>query len=109
MADTKLGPERTAEIAITILVQSMLERRMSLTTESCREFVEELKELGIPLPEALQFADMFLGRMIKEMFRRAQTIFDGSNEPPPTPLADEQTGGSSGPPAQPPGDDEIPF
>ena len=106
-----MGPERTAEIAITLLMQSMFERGVPLTTESCREFVGELKELGIPLPEALQFADMFLGRMIKEMFRRAQTIFDGSNEPPPppTPLADEQTGGSSGPPAQPPGDDEIPF
>ena len=108
MADTSLGPERTAEIAITLLAQSMLERRMELTTESCREFVEELRELRIPLPEALQFADMFLVRMTKEMFRRAQTSFVGPTEPPPTPPADEQTGGSSGP-SRPPEDDEVPF
>jgi hypothetical protein len=108
MADKPLGPERTAEIALKLLMQRALENDGAITTESCRGFVEELEVLGIPLPEALQFADMFLDRMIKEIFRRAKTTFVSSNEsPPPSPPADEPTVGDD--PPTPPEEDEIPF
>jgi hypothetical protein len=105
MADKPLGPERTAEIALKLLMQRALENDGAITTESCRGFVEELEVLGIPLPEALQFADMFLDRTIKEIFRRAKTTFVSPTEPPPpTPPADEPTVGD-GPSRQPEDDD----
>jgi hypothetical protein len=115
MPQTDVAPqgqvdERWGRLAIKV-VKSRLAKRfderidLKLSQGSCDQYVLELIKLGLEKADALAFAEWLFADLVRELFAHSEYRDKGKDGVAP---ADGEAP-AGGPPAPPPGDDEIPF